>query len=225
MRVVIAEDSLLVREGLRRVIVENGMTVVAQAQDGEELLAAVEEHEPDVVVTDIKMPPTHRDEGLNAAVAIRSRFPRVGILVLSQYIEAGYAMGLLNSGDGIGYMLKDRLADIAELIQAIRRVAAGGTVVDREVVAALMSQKRRRSQMEEMTPREREILGLMAEGWSNAALCEHLFLSAKTVETHVGRIFRKLGLLPAPEGHRRVLAVLAYLSETTSRVWSSPTAP
>lgn len=217
MRVVIAEDSLLVREGLRRLIAEDGMTVVAQAEDAEELLAAVEEHEPDVVVTDIKMPPTHRDEGLTAALDIRSRFPRVGILVLSQYVEAGYAMGLLNSGDGIGYMLKDRLGDIGEITEAIRRVAARGTVVDREVVAALISQEQRRSQMDEMTPREREILGLMAEGWSNAALCERLYLSAKTVETHIGRIFRKLGLLPAPEGHRRVLAVLAYLSDTASR--------
>lgn len=218
MRVVIAEDSLLVREGLRRLITENGMTVVAQVEDAEELLAAVEEHEPDVVVTDIRMPPTHRDEGLHAAVAIRNRFPRIGILVLSQYIEAGYAMGLLDSGDGIGYMLKDRLGDIGELIQGIRRVGAGGTVVDRDVVSALMSQERRRSQMGEMTPREREILALMAEGWSNAALCERLYLSAKTVETHIGRIFRKLDLLPAPEGHRRVLAVLAYLSDTTPRV-------
>ncbi|MDP9066993.1 MAG: response regulator transcription factor [Actinomycetota bacterium] len=217
MRLVIAEDSVLLREGLSRIVADNGMTVVAQVSDAHALRAAVDEHQPDAVLTDIKMPPGFRTEGLEAAADIKSRFPRIGVLVLSQYVEADYAMKVMNSGGGVGYLLKERLGKVDELLDAIRRVGVGGNVIDPEVVDALISQEQAKSHFAEMTPREKEILGLMAQGWSNTALSDRLHVSPKTVETHIGRIFNKLGLHPAPEGHRRVLAVLAYLSSTAAR--------
>jgi DNA-binding NarL/FixJ family response regulator len=213
LRVVIAEDAALFRAGLVRLIEEHGHLVCAAVADGEALLAAVAEHRPDVAVADIRMPPGHTDEGLRAALVIRSRHPGTGVLVLSQYIETRYAARLLeSSAGGVGYLLKERVADVAEFTEALARVAAGGTALDPEVVAQLLRASRRAEGLAALTDRERDVLALMAEGGSNAGIAAALVVSPGTVEKHVASIFGKLGL-PASEGdNRRVLAVLRYLS-------------
>ena len=212
MRVVIAEDSVLLREGLVRLLEDRGYEVAAAVADADALLAAVAEHNPDVVVTDIRMPPTHTDEGLRAAAELRKHHPEVGVLVLSQYIETTYATALLaaNAG-GVGYLLKDRVADAAEFVSAVDRVAAGGTALDPEVVTKLMRASRQIGGLGGLTPREREVLELMAEGRSNAAIAEAMVISSGAVEKHVASIFGKLGLPSSEADNRRVLAVLRYL--------------
>ena len=211
MRVVIAEDSVLLREGLARLLDEAGFDVVEAVPDGEQLLRAVAEHTPDVVVADVRMPPTHTDEGLRAALVIRTRWPAVAVLVLSQYVEERYATELL-AGDteGVGYLLKDRVADVDEFVAALRRVGDGGAALDPEVVSQLLLRGRRRP-LDALTPREQEVLRLMAEGRSNGAIAAALVVTDGAVEKHVSSIFTKLGLAPADTDHRRVLAVLSYL--------------
>jgi DNA-binding NarL/FixJ family response regulator len=212
MRVVIADDAVLLREGLIRLVEENGHTVVAAVGDGPALVAAIIEHEPDVSIVDVRMPPTHTDEGLRAAVAARSRVPGSPILVLSQYVEVSYADDLLADRKGaIGYLLKDRVSEVAEFLDALRRVAGGATVLDPEVVGQLLVRRRRDDPLRALTPREREVLGLMAEGRSNTAIARHIVVTEGAVEKHVKNIFTKLDLPPDEEQHRRVLAVLAYL--------------
>jgi DNA-binding NarL/FixJ family response regulator/class 3 adenylate cyclase len=212
IRTVIADDSALFREGVARLLTDNDFLVVGQAADADELVEAVATAEPDVVVTDIRMPPSHTTEGLEAARRIREEHPSVGVLVLSQYVEARHAMRLFReTPEGVGYLLKDRVADIGEFVDAVRRVARGGSAIDPEVVGHLLQGHGEGSTLDTLTDREREILALMAEGRSNEAICGRLFLSPKTVETHVGSIFSKLGLLPGTDDHRRVLAVLMYL--------------
>lgn len=211
MRVVIAEDSVLLREGISRVLVEAGFEVVGQVENADDLVQAVEEHQPDLVVTDIRMPPSNTDDGLRAARTIKERWPDIPILVLSQYVEPGYAEYLMGLGSGLGYLLKDRVAHIEEFIAALRRLVAGGSVVDPQVAATLLDRGRPADPVDSLTTREREILSLMAQGHSNASIAELLFLSPKTLEKHVANIFMKLGLPPEAEGHRRVLAVLAFL--------------
>ncbi len=212
MRVVIADDAVLLREGLVRLVEENGHTVVAAVGDGPSLVAAITEHEPDVSIVDVRMPPTHTDEGLRAAVAARSRVPGSPILVLSQYVEVSYADDLLADRKGaIGYLLKDRVSEVAEFLDALQRVAGGATVLDPEVVGQLLVRRRRDDPLRALTPREREVLGLMAEGRSNTAIARHIVVTEGAVEKHVKNIFTKLDLPPDEEQHRRVLAVLAYL--------------
>jgi len=212
MRVVIADDAVLLREGLVRLLTENGHEVVAAVGDGDALVAAIEEHRPDISIVDVRMPPNHTDEGLRAAVTARERVPRTPILVLSQYVEVSYADDLLADRAGaVGYLLKDRVAAIAEFLDAVGRVAAGGTVLDPEVVSQLLVRRRRDDPLRELTPREREVLALMAEGRSNTAIARILVVSDGAVEKHVRNIFTKLQLPPDEEQHRRVLAVLAYL--------------
>ncbi|CAJ58771.1 MULTISPECIES: response regulator [Frankia] len=212
MRVVIAEDSVLLREGLRRLLTDAGCEVVATVGDGPGLVDAVVTHQPDVSVVDVRMPPSHRDEGLRAAIRARSEVTGSPILVLSQYVEKQYAAELLADGAGaVGYLLKDRVADVREFVDAVRRVAAGGTVMDPEVVAQLLVRNRRNDPMSALTPREREVLTLMAEGRSNTAIASHLVVSSGAVEKHISNVFSKLGLEPTTKDHRRVLAVLAYL--------------
>jgi DNA-binding NarL/FixJ family response regulator len=213
LRVVVADDTALLREGIARLLTEAGFEVAATAGDAPSLLAAVRQYHPEVAVVDIRMPPTHTDEGLRAAEAIRAELgSTVGVLVLSQYVEPTFALRLVADGEGgMGYLLKDRVADPDELAEAIRRVARGGSVIDPAVVAQLVGRKRPKSPLDDLTDREREVLALMAEGRSNQAICELLFLAPKTVEAHIANIFSKLELLPAPDDHRRVLAVLAYL--------------
>ena len=214
MRVVIAEDSVLLRAGLARVLADEGMEVVAEVGDADGLHHAVNREKPDVAIVDVRMPPTHTDEGARAAREIRERHPGIGILVLSQVVEARHAFQLFReSPEGLGYLLKDRVLEIDDFVDAVRRVAAGGSALDPEVVAQLLGRRRPQSALDELTRREREVLALMAEGRSNQAICAKLFLSPKTVETHVHSIFSKLGLDADPEGHRRVLAVLAYLRQ------------
>jgi DNA-binding NarL/FixJ family response regulator len=207
---VLAEDAVLLREGLAGLLHRFGHTVVAAVGDAPALTAAVAEHEPDVVVTDVRMPPGFSDEGLRAATALRATRPDLAVLVLSQYVEQTYAAELLESGGaGVGYLLKDRVGDVEEFVDTLERVAAGGTVIDPEVVRHLLAG--RRAPVQRMTPREREVLALMAEGRSNAAIARALVVSDAAVAKHIASIFAKLDLPPAPDDHRRVLAVLAYL--------------
>ena len=210
MRVVIAEDSVLLREGLTRLLTEAGHEVAAVAGDAEGFLRAVAEHTPDVVVVDVRMPPTFTDEGLRAALVVRDRWPKVGVLVLSQWVEERYATELISGRPhGVGYLLKDRVADVTEFLDALARVADGGSALDPEVVAQLLA--RSRHPLGELTPREREVLALMAEGRSNAAIADALVVGGGAVEKHINNIFTKLGLAPGDRDHRRVLAVLRYL--------------
>ena len=212
MRVVIADDSVLLREGLARVLTEGGFEVVAQAANADELRQAVRRYKPDVAIIDVRMPPTHTDEGARAAVEIRAEQPEVAVLVLSQVIEAAHAMRLFSERpEGFGYLLKDRVLEIDDFLEAVRRVGKGGTAIDPEVIGQLVGRRREGDPLEELTPREREVLELMAQGLSNRGICEKLFISPKTVETHVNSIFGKLDLLPTQDEHRRVLAVLAFL--------------
>ncbi|MEO8694011.1 MAG: response regulator transcription factor [Acidimicrobiales bacterium] len=212
MRIVIAEDSVLLRAGLTRLLSEAGLDVVAAVGDAVELIDAIARVQPDLAVVDVRMPPTNTDEGIRAAVEIRRRWPAVGILVLSQYVEERYATDLL-AGDtaGVGYLLKDRVAEVRDFVEAVRRVGEGGTALDPEVVAQLLARSRRRDPLERLTPREREVLGLMAEGRSNAAIALSLVVSDGAVEKHVRSIFSKLDLPPTELDHRRVLAVLQWL--------------
>jgi DNA-binding NarL/FixJ family response regulator len=212
VRVVIAEDSVLLRDGIQRLLVDAGETIVAAVGDGDALVAAVEEHRPDIAVVDVRMPPDYRDEGLRAAIEARRRVPGTAVLVLSQYVEERYASEMLASGEpGIGYLLKDRVADVRDFVDAVRQVAGGGTVLDPEVVAQLVTRRRRDDRMAAITEREQEVLALMAEGRSNRAIAARLVVTEGAVEKHVTSIFGKLGLEPAESDHRRVLAVLAYL--------------
>jgi len=212
MRVVIADDSVLFREGLVKLLEGVGFEVAGRAADGEELLALVETKSPDLVIADIRMPPTHSVEGLQAAAEIRGRHPRVAVVLLSQYVETTHALKLLEQGaDGIGYLLKDSVSDVREFVDAVRRVAAGGSAIDPEVVSELLGRKRRRDMIADLTDRERDTLKLMAEGRSNSAIAAALHMSEKTVEGHIRTIFSKLQLEPAADDHRRVLAVLTYL--------------
>jgi DNA-binding NarL/FixJ family response regulator/class 3 adenylate cyclase len=212
LRVVVADDSVLLREGLARLLDESGFDVVGQAGDAEDLLRKVGAHKPDVAVVDVRMPPTHTDEGLRAAHRIRAEHPGTGVLVLSQYVDEAYAMELLSeSTESTGYLLKDRVADVDTFTDAVRRVAGGGSALDPEVVALLLGRRRREDPLEALTAREREVLALMAEGRSNAAIAEALVVTERAVEKHVTSIFSKLDLTPTVEDHRRVLAVLAYL--------------
>jgi DNA-binding NarL/FixJ family response regulator len=212
MRVVIAEDSVLLREGLARLLSDGGFDVVGLAGDGEDLLRKVGAHRPDVAVVDVRMPPSHTDEGLRAALHIRERHPGTGVLVLSAYVEERYAMDLIAEGaQGVGYLLKDRVADVSRFTEAVKRVGEGGSALDPEVVAQLLGRARRDDPLSDLTPREREVLGLMAEGRSNHAIAAGLVITERAVEKHVTSIFGKLGLAPTAEDHRRVLAVLTYL--------------
>ncbi|MDQ0601095.1 DNA-binding NarL/FixJ family response regulator [Streptomyces canus] len=211
LRVVLAEDSVLLRDGLVGLLTRFGYEVVAAVGDADALLAAAAEHTPDVVVTDVRMPPGFQDEGLHAAVKLREERPGLPVLVLSQYVQRAYAAELLDSGDGtgVGYLLKDRVGQVEEFVDALREVAAGGTVVDSEVVRQLL--RRRRDPLARLSPREREVLGLIAEGKSNGAIAKALVVSDAAVGKHIGSILTKLDLPPADDTHRRVLAVLAYL--------------
>jgi DNA-binding NarL/FixJ family response regulator len=212
VRVVIAEDSVLLREGISRLLVEAGLDIQEAVPDGEQLLRAVGERQPDVCVVDVRMPPTFTDEGLRAALVIRKRWPDVAVLVLSQYVEERYASELL-AGDtrGVGYLLKDRVADVEAFVDALRRVGEGGTALDPEVVSQLLARSRRHDPLAALTAREREVMQLMAEGRSNAGICGQLVVTEGAVEKHVSSIFTKLGLPPAENDHRRVLAVLRFL--------------
>jgi DNA-binding NarL/FixJ family response regulator len=211
LRIVLAEDSVLLRDGLVGLLTRFGYEVVAAVGDADALLAAAAEHRPDVVVTDVRMPPGFQDEGLHAAVKLREERPGLPVLVLSQYVQRAYAAELLDSGDGtgVGYLLKDRVGQVEEFVDALREVAAGGTVVDPEVVRQLL--RRRRDPLDRLSPREREVLGLIAEGKSNGAIAKALVVSDAAVGKHIGSILTKLDLPPADDTHRRVLAVLAYL--------------
>jgi RNA polymerase sigma factor (sigma-70 family) len=213
VRVAIADDSVLLREGLARLLAEAGFEVVAQVGDVEDFVDVVAETAPDVAIVDIRMPPTHTDEGLRAARALRERFPGLGVLVLSQYVRPSYALELLaDDAAGVGYLLKDRVGDVAELTDALRRVASGGSALDPTVVQQLFGRRRSgHDALEELSEREREVLALMAEGRSNRAIAERLFITERTVEKHTKSIFQKLRLAATEDAHRRVLAVLAFL--------------
>jgi len=211
VKLVIAEDSVLLREGMAKLLEEHGFEVAGQAGDGDELVRKVMAHKPDVAIVDVRMPPTHTDEGLRAAQRIREELPSTGVLVLSQYVEEEYATELIaDRAEGVGYLLKDRVADVDAFVDAIRRVGQGGSALDPEVVS-LMLGRRRDEPLSELTPREREVLALMAEGLSNRAIAERLVVTERAVEKHVTSIFGKLRLPPTGETHRRVLAVLAYM--------------
>jgi DNA-binding NarL/FixJ family response regulator len=214
VRIVIAEDSVLLRAGLTRILADAGEDVVATVGDADELLRVVRLHHPDLAIVDVRMPPTHTDDGLRAALRIRSELPDIGILVLSQYVEEQYATELLGANvPGVGYLLKDRIADVGEFLGAVREVASGGTRLDPEVVAQLLARSRQRDPLERLTAREREVLDLMAAGRSNTAIARLLVVSDKAVEKHVGNIFAKLDLPPTTDDHRRVLAVLHWVKE------------
>jgi DNA-binding NarL/FixJ family response regulator len=217
VRVVIGEDSLLLREGLARLLEETGHDVVAQAGDAEELLRKVGAHKPDIVTVDVRMPPSFNDEGIRAALTIRERWPRVAVLVLSEHVESTYALELFADGtDGLGYLLKQRVSDLDQFADAVSRVAGGGSALDPEVVSHLLGRHGRRDPLDRLTPRELEVLGLMAEGLSNRAIAERLVVTERAVEKHVTSIFSKLDLPPTAEAHRRVLAVLKYLEAATA---------
>jgi DNA-binding NarL/FixJ family response regulator len=212
LRVVLADDSVLLREGIAALLESNGMEVVAQAGDAEDLMRKVGAHKPDIAVVDVRMPPTHSDEGLKAALEIRSRFPETGVLVLSAYVEETSALELLaDDAAGIGYLLKDRVSDVDRFVEAVKRVADGGSALDPEVVSRLLGRRRREDPLEALSPREREVLSLMAEGRSNHAIAEQLVVTERAIEKHVTSIFSKLSLPPTAVDHRRVLAVLAYV--------------
>ena len=212
MRVVIAEDLTLLREGLAALLSECGHEVVATVGDGEKLVAAVEEHCPDLALVDVRMPPTQTDEGVKAAVEVRRTHPETSVLILSQYVEERYAAELLEGGGrGVGYLLKDRIADVETFLGAIDRVACGGTVIDPEVIAQLLVRRERDNPLDRLTPRETEVLALMAEGHTNASIVERLDISHSAVEKHVRKVFAKLSLTDDDQHHRRVLAVLTYL--------------
>ncbi len=212
MRIVIAEDTVLLREGLAGLLEDAGHDVVARVGDGDSLLAVVAEHEPDLAIVDVRMPPTYEDEGMRAAVEIRRTHPLTAVLVLSQHVESRYAVELVGSGGGFGYLLKDRVLDVDEFLDAADRIQSGGSALDPEVVKQLLQPPRGHSPLDQLTPREREVLGLMAEGRTNAGIARHLWLTEKTVETHVSSILGKLGLTSSVDDHRRVLAVLTYLN-------------
>ncbi|MFN8079849.1 MAG: response regulator transcription factor [Kineosporiaceae bacterium] len=212
MRIVIAEDSVLLREGLVRLLSDAGMVVVEACSDAEQLLRAVAAHHPDLALVDVRMPPTFTDEGVRAALVIRQEHPDTAVLVLSQYVEENYATDLVaGRATGVGYILKDRVADVADFVEAIRRVAGGGTALDPELVLQLLSRARRRDPLQRLTPRESQVLALMAEGRSNTAIAAALVVSEGAVEKHVSGIFTKLDLSPAETDHRRVLAVLRWM--------------
>jgi DNA-binding NarL/FixJ family response regulator len=212
VRVVVADDSMLTREGIVRLLRDAGIEVVAEAEDADALLRHIASVRPDVAIVDIRMPPTHTDEGLVAVRAIRADHPEVGALLLSQYVEPSYAMRLLeDQPERVGYLLKDRVQDIAVVVDALRRIAKGETVIDPTIVSRLLGRRRREDPVERLTEREREVLGLIAEGMSNKAIAARLFVTERTVEAHVTQIFQKLGLPESPDQHRRVLAVLAFL--------------
>src|SRR4051812_17236258 len=212
MRVVVADDSVLLREGVVRLLEENGFEVVGQAGDAEDLIRKVKAHKPDVAVVDIRMPPTNTDDGLRAALEIRAELPDTGVLVLSQYVEEGCAPARVGaSAGGVGSLLKARVADVPGFVDSVKRGAGGGSALDPDVVSQLVGRARRDDPLDELTPREREVLGLMAEGRSNNAIAEQLVVTERAIEKHVTSIFSKLGLTPASEDHRRVLAVLRYL--------------
>jgi DNA-binding NarL/FixJ family response regulator len=212
VRVVIAEDLTLLREGLARLLGDRGWEIVAAVDDGPKLVAAIVEHRPDIAVVDVRLPPSFTDEGIRAAIEARERVPGTPILILSQYVEESYAKDLLASADGgVGYLLKDRVADVRQFVESLERVAGGGTAMDPEVVAQLLGRRDNRGPLSELTPREREVLTFMAEGRSNTGIGLELGISASAIEKHVKQIFAKLDLPPAGEDHRRVLAVLAYL--------------
>ena len=212
VRVVLADDSILLREGTARLLAEAGFDVVGQAGDADDLLLKVRSYNPDVAIVDIRMPPTHTDEGVQAAKRIREQYPDVGVLVLSQYVEGEYALELIaDSAEGVGYLLKDRVADLTDFAAAVRRVAEGGSALDPEIVARLVGRRRRDNPIDTLTPREREVLALMAEGLSNAAIASRLVVTDRAVEKHVTSIFSKLRLSSDGDAHRRVLAVLAFL--------------
>jgi DNA-binding NarL/FixJ family response regulator len=218
MRAVIAEDAVLLREGLARLLAEAGFEVAEVVSDGEALLRAVERHQPDVCVVDVRMPPTFNDEGVRAALVIRRQWPEVAILLLSQYVEERYAVDLL-AGDsrGIGYLLKDRVADVAEFLEALKRVAGGGAALDPEVVTQLLVRSGRPDPLDGLSPRESEVMALMAEGRTNSSIAEALVVTEGAVEKHVTNIFNKLDMPPADQAHRRVLAVLRYLEHGSPR--------
>jgi DNA-binding NarL/FixJ family response regulator len=212
VRVVIAEDSALLREGLARILAEGDFEVAGQCANADELRDVVRRRRPNVAVVDVRMPPTHTDEGARAARELREEYPEMGVLLLSQVVEAAHALALFSERpEGFGYLLKDRVLEIDDFLEAVRRVGRGGTAIDPDVIAQLLGRPREDDPLSELTPREREVLALMAEGLSNRGICGRLFLSPKTVEAHVKNIFMKLGLMPAPDDHRRVLAVLAFL--------------
>ena len=214
MRVVLAEDSVLLREGVARLLEEQGFEIVAQTGSAEDLMLKVRSYSPNVVIVDIRMPPTHTDEGLKAAQEIRETFPEVGVLVLSQYVEPTYAMELLaESAEGVGYLLKDRVSDVGEFAAAVRRVGEGGSALDPAIVSQLVGRRRRDDPLDQLTPREREVLEHMAQGRSNQGIADQLVVTERAVEKHVTSIFGKLRLPHAPENHRRVLAVLTYLRQ------------
>jgi DNA-binding NarL/FixJ family response regulator len=214
-RVLVGEDQPLVREGIVRVLESAGFEVVGVAANAPDLIRKAGGHRPDVVVTDIQMPPDHSDDGLRAAIEIRKRQPEVGVVVLSQFLEDRYALDLVGDrADGVGYLLKDRLGDLALFVDAVKRVAQGGSALDPEVVQRMVGRRREHSPLDGLTPREKQVLGLMAEGRSNAGIAEELFVTVAAVERHVTSIFSKLGLQQAPEDHRRVLAVLEYLKRS-----------
>ena len=212
MRVALAEDSVLLREGLARLLADEGFDVLARCRDANELHAAVRGDRPDVVIVDIRLPPTHTDEGLRAAVELRAAYPGLGVLVLSQYVEVGLAMTLLaDSAEGVGYLLKDRISDVPEFVNAVRRVATGGSAVDPIIVSTLLARRRRDDPLDRLTPREREVLELMAAGTSNQGIADHLVITLRAVEKYVSSIFGKLGLPATGSESRRVLAVLLFL--------------
>jgi DNA-binding NarL/FixJ family response regulator len=213
--VVVVEDLLLLRDGLIRLLSTNGMQVAAAVDTGPAFLDAVDAHRPDVAVVDVRLPPTFTDEGLRAAIEARRRRPGFPVLILSQYVEQLYARELLSDGEGgVGYLLKDRVGDVRQFVEAVQRVAGGGTAMDPEVISQILARRARRSPLAELTPREREVLSLMAEGRTNAAIARRLTVTTKAVSKHIARIFDKLGLEPSDDDHRRVLAVLAYLNSS-----------